>query len=142
MGASAVAIAYGELYTSLKQGGVEGAENNPPSFYSSRHFEVCKHYVLDEHSRVPDVLVASAKLWESLDETERGWVREAAERSSRFQRELWAEESQRALDELREGGVTIREPDREPFRQAVEPVTAKYATGERKEMVERIRAVK
>lgn len=142
MGASAVAMAFGELYTSLKQGGVDGAENNPPSFLSSRHFEICKNYILDEHSCIPDVLVGSAKLWDSLNETERGWVIEAVERSSRFQRELWAKETQEALKTIEEGGVTIREADKEPFRQAVGSVTAKYATGERAEMVERIKAVK
>ncbi len=142
MGASAVAMAFGELYTSLKQGGVDGAENNPPSFLSSRHFEVCKHYILDAHSSIPDVLVASAKLWDGLNETERGWVLEAMKRSSQFQRELWAVETERALKELAEGGVTIVEPDPEPFRQAAEPVTEKYATGARAEMVNRIKEVK
>ena len=142
MGASAVAMAMGELYTSLKQGGVDGAENNPPSFHSSRHFEICKHYILDEHTSVPDVLVASQKLWDSLNETERGWVIEAAKRSSNLQREIWADASDRALAELKAAGVTIRETDPAAFREAAASVTAKYATGERATMVERIQAVK
>ena len=75
LGASAVTMSYGELYTSLKQGGVDGAENNPPSFYSSRHFEVCKNYLLDEHSRIPDVLVAGTKFWDGLNDVEKQWVR-------------------------------------------------------------------
>ena len=142
MGASAVAMAFGELYTSLKQGGVDGAENNPPSFLSSRHFEICKHYILDAHSSIPDVLVGSAKFWETLNDTERGWVMEAMSRSSRFQRELWAEETQKALVEVRAAGVTVVEPDTGPFRRAAEPVTAKYATGKRAEMVQRIHEVR
>ncbi|MCU0796213.1 MAG: TRAP transporter substrate-binding protein [Akkermansiaceae bacterium] len=142
MGASAVAMAMGELYTSLKQGGVDGAENNPPSFHSSRHFEICKHYILDEHTSVPDVLVASSKLWESLNETERGWVMEAAKRSSLFQRGIWAEASDQALADLKAAGVEIRTTDPAPFREASASVTAKYATGERAVMVERIQAVK
>jgi tripartite ATP-independent transporter DctP family solute receptor len=142
MGASAVAMAFGELYTALKQGGVDGAENNPPSFLSSRHFEICKHYILDEHSSVPDVLIGSSRLWESLDEVERGWVREAVKRSSLFQRELWAEESERAIEAVKAGGVTVLEADKGPFREAAEGVNAEYATGTRGEMVERIKAVK
>ena len=109
MGAQAVTMSFGELYTSLKQGGVDGAENNAPSLYTSNHYEICKNYLLDSHSRVPDVLVASSKFWDSLNETEREWVRQAAQHSSVFQRNLWQEESQRSLDELRAKGVTIRE---------------------------------
>lgn len=142
MGASAVAMAFGELYTALKQGGVDGAENNPPSFLSSRHFEICKHYILDEHSSVPDVLIGSSKLWQSLNETERGWVLEAVKRSSFFQRDLWAKESDRAIEEVKAAGVTVLEADKAPFRAAAEGVNAKYATGVRGEMVERIKAVK
>ena len=141
MGASAVAMAMGELYTSLKQGGVDGAENNPPSFHSSRHFEICKHYILDEHTRIPDLLVSSSKLWDSLNETERGWLREAAARSSVFQRGIWAEASDKALADLEAAGVTIRSTDPAAFREAAAPVTTKYATGARATMVERIKAV-
>jgi tripartite ATP-independent transporter DctP family solute receptor len=142
MGASAVTMSFGELYTSLKQGGVDGAENNPPSFLSSRHFEICKHYCLDRHSSIPDVLVGSQKLWESLSETERGWITEAAKHSSQTQREIWAEESESSIRQLEEGGVTITEPDAQPFRDAAKPVTTEFATGERAEYVQRIHEVK
>ncbi|MFC7337298.1 TRAP transporter substrate-binding protein [Haloferula chungangensis] len=142
LGASAVTMGFGELYTSLKQGGVDGAENNPPSLLSSRHFEVCKHYLLDEHSRIPDVLVAGSKFWDSLNETERAWVDQAARHSSKFQRELWAIESQKALDELEAAGVTILKADPEAFRHLTKPVVEQFATGDRKEFVNRIGAVK
>lgn len=142
LGASAVTMGFGELYTSLKQGGVDGAENNPPSLLSSRHFEVCKHYLLDEHSRIPDVLVAGSKFWDSLSDAERDWVDEAARHSSEFQRELWAAESQKALDELAAAGVTILKAESEAFRKLTKPVVEEFATGERKEFVTRIEAVK
>lgn len=141
MGASAVVMSFGELYTSLKQGGVDGAENNPPSFLSSRHFEICKHYVLDEHSSIPDVLVCSEKLWSGLSEVERGWMQEAMKKSSLFQRALWAEETEKSLQQLRESGVEILEADPAPFRAAAESVTEAYATGERAAMVKRIQEV-
>ncbi|MEM7697105.1 MAG: TRAP transporter substrate-binding protein [Verrucomicrobiota bacterium] len=141
MGASAVAISFGELYTSLKQGGVDGAENNPPSFHSSRHFEVCPFYTLDRHSTVPDVLVGSSALWESLSEIERGWIREAVARASDFQRRVWAEETEKTLALLADAGITITEPDPDPFREAAAPVIQKYATGARAEYVKRIEAL-
>ena len=141
LGGSAVTMSFGELYTSLKQGGVDGAENNPPSLLSSRHFEVCKHYLLDEHSRIPDVLVAGAKFWDSLSEREREWVEQASKHSSEFQRELWAEENQKALDELAAAGVTIREANAEEFRKRTAGVVGTYATGARREFVTRIEGV-
>ncbi|MDO5971807.1 TRAP transporter substrate-binding protein, partial [Flavivirga aquimarina] len=74
MGGSATPMAYGELYTAIQQGVVDGAENNPPSFVSSNHYEVSKYYTIDEHSAVPDVLLISTKYWEKLSEQERQWV--------------------------------------------------------------------
>lgn len=142
LGASAVTMSFGELYTSLKQGGVDGAENNPPSYLSSRHFEVCKHYLLDEHSRIPDVLVTGSKFWDKLNEAEKGWVREAAKRSSEFQRALWADETQKALDELAAGGVTILKSDPEAFQALTTGVVSKFATGDRVKFVNLIKAVK
>ena len=74
MGGSPTPISFGELYTALKQGTVDGAENNPPSFVSSRHYEICKNYVLDHHSRIPDVILMSSKVWETLDAQQREWL--------------------------------------------------------------------
>ena len=142
LGASAVTMGFGELYTSLKQGGVDGAENNPPSLLSSRHFEVCKHYLLDEHSRIPDVLVAGAKFWDSLSEAERVWVEQAAKHSADFQRALWAEETKNSLDALAEAGVTIKQADAAEFRELTKSVRDEFGSGPRKEFVTRIDAVK
>ena len=142
LGASAVTMSFGELYTSLKQGGVDGAENNPPSLYSSRHFEVCKNYLLDEHSRIPDVLVAGSKFWDALNDTEKQWVRQAAQHASEFQRNLWAEASQQAIDDLEEAGVTVRRADTAEFQRLTDDVVKRFATGERATFVDRIKDVK
>ena len=66
LGGSPTPISWGELYTSLQQGVVDGAENNPPSFYLSRHYEVCKFYSLDEHTILPDVLLMGTYFWQRL----------------------------------------------------------------------------
>ncbi|MEM0962919.1 MAG: TRAP transporter substrate-binding protein, partial [Bacteroidota bacterium] len=66
MGGSPTPISWGELYTALQQGVVDGAENNPPSFFLSRHYEVAPYYVLNEHTAVPDVLVVGTPVWETL----------------------------------------------------------------------------
>lgn len=142
LGASAVAIPFAELYTSLKQGGVDGAENNTPSYFSTSHYEVCKHYLLDKHSRIPDLLVMSSDFWEGLNATEKGWVKEAAQRSSTFQRALWAEETKKLLGQLKAKGVTIREADIAEFQRLTSGVMSEFATGERLNYVNRIQAVK
>jgi tripartite ATP-independent transporter DctP family solute receptor len=141
-GGAPTPIPWGELYTSLQQGVVDGAENNPPSLLSSRHYEVCKFYTLDHHTRLPDVLVMSSKIFEKLSPEEEGWISKAAHESTDYQRKLWADETARSLAELKKAGVDVREVDMAPFRKLVGPVIQKYAQGKVKELVERIEAVK
>lgn len=122
LGGSATPIAWGELYTALQQGIVDGAENNPPSFQLSRHYEVCRHYSLDEHTAIPDVLLVSARRWERLDERERTILSRAAAESAMFQRELWARATQEAMAALEAAGVSIVRPDQAAFRERVAPL--------------------
>ena len=100
MGGSATPISWGELYTALQQGVVDGAENNPPSFYTSRQYEVCKYYTLDEHTTIPDVLLISTIVWETLSDQEQQWLKEAAYESAQYQKEVWQVASDAALDSL------------------------------------------
>jgi tripartite ATP-independent transporter DctP family solute receptor len=117
LGGSPTPISWGELYTALQQGVVDGAENNPPSFYLSRHYEVCKYYSLDEHTVLPDVLLTSTHLWNSLSNEEQGWLDKAVKRSLAYQRKLWLEAEERALTEVQKAGVTIIRPDKKLFSE-------------------------
>jgi tripartite ATP-independent transporter DctP family solute receptor len=139
MGGSPTPISFGELYTALKQGIVDGAENNPPSFVSSRHYEICKNYVLDHHTRIPDVILVSSEIWETLDSQQRGWIQQAIAESSKFQRELWKVETENSLATLRKEGVTIIEPDIELFREASAAVIDKYSNATTRPLIEKIR---
>jgi tripartite ATP-independent transporter DctP family solute receptor len=127
LGGSPTPIPWGELYTALQQRMVDGAENNPPSFHSNRHFEVCKHLSLDEHTIVPDILVVSQKIWENLPPHVQRWVQQAADESSVYQRQLWQEGTEEALRAVQEQGVTIHRPDRRPFVERVRPMHESYA---------------
>jgi len=119
LGGSATPISFGELYTALQQGVVSGAENNPPSFYLSRHYEVSEYYSMSEHSSVPDVLLISTHTWENvLNEEQREIVSEAAQESVPYQRKLWAESSERSLMAVKEAGVEVIYPDRQLFMDA------------------------
>lgn len=119
LGGAATPIPWGELYTALQQGVVDGAENNPPSYYLSGQYEVARYFSLNEHTFVPDVLLVSHPIWQSLTPQQQSWLQQAADESVSYQRALWDEVEQEALQALRAAGVTITVPDKAPFREAV-----------------------
>ena len=130
LGGSPTPISFGELYTSLQQGVVDGAENNPPSFYLSRHYEVCKYYALDEHTTIPDVLIISTHLWNSLSEEEQKWVKNASDASVKRQRELWSASEEEALAAVQKAGVTVVRPDKSLFQEKVKSMYDYYKDNE------------
>ncbi|MEM7548616.1 MAG: TRAP transporter substrate-binding protein [Bacteroidota bacterium] len=140
MGAAPTPIPWGELYTALQQGVVDGAENNPPSFYFSRHYEVCKYYSINEHTTVPDVLLIGTNTWKRLSEQERKWISEAAKESARFQRVVWNKSEKECLEKMIEEGVEVSYPDKAPFSTKIEAMFDKYSGREDfVELIERIR---
>ena len=130
LGGSPTPISWGELYTSLQQGVVDGAENNPPSFYLSRHYEVCKFYSLDEHTVLPDVLIIGTHSWNKLSEEEHKWLQEAVDNSVLYQRILWAEAEEVALAEVQKAGVKVVRPDKTLFSDKVESIYEQYKNNE------------
>lgn len=141
MGGSPTPISWGELYTALDQGVVDAAENNPPSFQLSRHYEVCKYYILDEHVMVPDMLIISTRVWEKLSAEHQKILQEAVDESVTEQRKLWTVAVKKAMEVVKADGVTIIYPDKEPFQQSVKPMwdQHKELLGD---LAERIREVK
>ncbi|WP_405269757.1 TRAP transporter substrate-binding protein [Cellulophaga sp. Ld12] len=126
MGGSATPMAYGELYTAIQQGVVDGAENNPPSFVSSNHFEVSKYYTLDQHSAVPDVLLISTKYWEKLTDQEKIWVQEAAEESSEAEKKYWNDSVEESMKIATEAGVEIIIPEKSLFAEKSKSVLEEF----------------
>ena len=142
LGASATPMSYGELYTALQQGVVDGAENNAPSYVGSGHYEVAKYYTLDEHTAMPDVLVVSTTYYDGLSAQQQAWLREAARLSVPAQRRFWAEAVAADLATARAAGVEIIEPEKEAFRAAAASVTEAFATtAERRAVVAEIRGM-
>lgn len=140
LGGAPTPIAWGELYTALQQGVVDGAENNPPSFHLSGHYEVSKYFTLDEHTSVPDILLISEFVWQGLTETQQGWVIQAAQESAILQRTLWGEATEAALNAVAEAGVEIIYPDKKPFTAQVAAMQATYAKTELGPLMQRIAA--
>lgn len=139
LGGSPTPISWGELYTALQQGVVDGAENNPPSFYLSRHYEVAKYYTLDEHTVLPDVLLAGTYLWDKLTTQEQGWLKQAVETSVVYQRKLWLQAENEALEAVKAAGVEIIRPDKTLFSDKIKDSFNKYK--EDKEFYELIQAI-
>ena len=131
LGGSPTPISYGELYTALQSRVVDGAENNPPSFYTSHHYEVCKYYALDEHTAVPDVLIISQHIWKKLSDQEKKWIQQAATESVAVERKLWSESVKKSLMEVQKAGVTIYYPDKSLFAEKVNEVYDSYKNQER-----------
>ena len=135
-------IPWGELYTALQQRMVDGAENNPPSLLSSRHYEVAKHYSLDEHTRIPDMVIFSQAIWDKLSPEQQAWVDQAANESVVFQRKLWQEKTAEALEQVKAAGVTVYYPDKAPFIEATKPLLESFKGTAIGDLAERIREVK
>jgi tripartite ATP-independent transporter DctP family solute receptor len=142
LGANATPMPYGEVYSSIQTGVIDGAENNWPSYDSSGHFEVAKHYTLDQHLIVPEVLVMSKKTWDGLSPDEQKAVKEAAKESVPYMRELWAAQEKKSEEKIRAAGAEIvTDIDKKPFIEAMKPVYDKYLKSDKlKDMVARIQA--
>ncbi len=142
LGANATPMPYGEVYSSIQTGVIDGAENNWPSYDTSGHFEVAKYYTLDQHLIVPEVLVISKLSWEKLSAEDQAVVRQAARDSVPVMRELWDAQEKVSQDKLLAAGVeVITDIDKTPFIEAMVPVYKKYVTTPAlQDMVARIQA--
>ncbi|MGQ8364968.1 TRAP transporter substrate-binding protein [Glaciecola sp. 1036] len=141
LGGAATPVSWGELYTALQQGVVDGAENNPPSYHLSRHYEIARYYSLDEHTSVPDVMLFSLPIWNKLTAEQQRWVQQAMDDSIVFQRELWQTSTKESLAFVKSQGVTVITPDKTPFVKAVEPFHQSFEGTEVGEIINTIKAM-
>ncbi|WP_339949246.1 TRAP transporter substrate-binding protein [uncultured Albimonas sp.] len=123
MDGNATPMAFAEVYQSIKTGVVDGAENNPPSYESTNHYEVAQYYSLTEHLIIPECLCMSLKTWEKLTPEQQEIVMAAGRASAGMQRELWAEREAASMETVEAGGVTVNTvADKAPFQDAMTPV--------------------
>jgi tripartite ATP-independent transporter DctP family solute receptor len=139
-GATGVPMAFAEVYTALQTGVVDGAENNPPSYYTTRHFEVAPYYCLDAHTRIPEILLMSKAFWDKLTPQEKLIFKTAAIASAQYQKYLWKQMEQAALEAVQKGGAKIFQPDITAFQKAAQPVYDKFP--QYKDLIRRIQEVK
>lgn len=122
LGATPTSLDWGEVYTALQTKVVDGAENNVPSYVSSRHQEVAPYFAFNEHQMVPDVLLANTQFWESLSEEDRALVKQAALDSFDYQKELWAAAEGDDMVLAKESGALFSQPDKAPFMEKTRPL--------------------
>lgn len=143
LGGSPTPMVFGEVYSSLATGVIDGAENNWPSYEYTGHYQVAKFYSLDEHCRAPEIVLMSKRSWERLTPEEQGWVQAAARASVPVQRELWSALEAKARREVEAQGAQVNEiPERKLFEDAMRPVYEQFLTDPNlRALFERIRAV-
>lgn len=123
LGANATPMPYGEVYSSLQTGVIDAAENNYPSYYSAKHFEVAPYLIEDGHQRVPEVLLISKTTWDGLSAGDQEIIRQAAIDSIEFQREEWGKYEKISEESVvAEGATVIKVSDVKPWQEAVKPV--------------------
>ena len=143
MGANPTPMPYGEVYTALRTSLVDAAENNVPSFETSRHFEVAKFYNRTEHSMAPELLLFSKRVWDGLPPAEQQQLRQAAKASVAHMRTLWDAREAKALAAVKAAGVQFIEVDRAAFQTAMQPVYAQFVKDARlQQLVKSIQAQK
>ncbi|WP_316860426.1 TRAP transporter substrate-binding protein [uncultured Cohaesibacter sp.] len=142
IGANATPMPYGEVYSSIQTGVIDGAENNWPSYESSGHYDVAKYYTLDQHLIVPEILVMSKISWDKLSDEDKATVKQAAKDSTPKMRELWAAREKASEEKVRAAGNEIvTDIDKAPFMAAMDAVYEKHVTSDKlKDLVKRIRA--
>jgi tripartite ATP-independent transporter DctP family solute receptor len=143
LGGNATPMPYGEVYSGIQTGVIDGAENNWPSFESSGHYEVAGYYTLDEHLIVPEVLVMSKMSWDKLSPEDQEIIRQAAKESVPYMREQWVAREKESEEKVRAAGVeVVTDIDKQPFIDAMVPVYEKHVTSDNlKDLVARIQAV-
>lgn len=128
LGGDATPMAFGEVYQGLLQGVVDGAENNWPSYESTRHFEAAPYYSLTRHVMAPEVLVMSARRWAKLSSQDQSLIRRCARESVPIMRAAWDERVANSRALVLAAGVEVAEPDIAPFQDQVRPVWERYLT--------------
>ncbi|MFZ3389302.1 MULTISPECIES: TRAP transporter substrate-binding protein [Buttiauxella] len=127
MGGSPTPISFGEVYTAMQQGVVDGAENNVPSWVQTRHIEIAKVFSEDEHTSIPDFLVISTKTWNKLTPDQQQILMKAAKDSEAYQQKLWEKVDSDSRAQAKAMGATIISVDKAPFRAVVKPLYDDFA---------------
>ena len=142
MGGNGISMAYGEVFTSLQTGVIDGAENNPPSYFTANHYNTpAKFYTQTNHLIIPEILVMSKVAWDKLSAADQALVKKLAREAQMEQRQLWDKSVEEYSGKLKAAGVQFINIDNKPFYDATEPVRQKYGA-KHADLMKSIAAVK
>lgn len=141
MGGNGISMGYGEVFSALQTGVVDGAENNPPSYFTSNHFTTgAKYYTQTNHLMIPEIFVMSKAVWSKLSAEDQALVKKFAREAQMEQRALWDKSVAENTAKLKAAGVEFISVDNKPFYDATAPVRAKYGA-QFADLMKRIEAV-
>jgi tripartite ATP-independent transporter DctP family solute receptor len=141
LGGNGVAMGYDQVFSALQTGVIDGAENNMPSYVFSNHYTAAKYVTLTEHLVIPEVLVFSKRIWNTLSADDQNLIKRFAREAQLEERELWNQYEQKALEKAKAAGSQLVEiADKTPFQNAVKPVWDKYGP-KYQDMIKRIQAI-
>ncbi len=142
MGGNGISMGYGEVFTALQTGVVDGAENNEPSLFTSNHYTTgAKYYTQTKHLMIPEIIVMSKVTWDKLSPEDQALFKKFGREAQMEQRELWNKSVADSVGKLKAAGVEFIEVDTKPFYDATAPVRAKYGD-KYADLIKRIEAVK
>ncbi len=142
LGGNGVAMGYDQLINAMQTGVVDGAENNYPSYATGQHFRYAKYLSTTGHLMIPEILVFSKRVWNSLSKDDQATIAKLAKDAQLEQRKLWKEMEAKSLKQIRDAGVEIIQiTDKKPFQAAVKPVWDKYGA-QHAALIKRIQDVK
>src|SRR5580692_6435446 len=141
LGGNGVAMGYDQVFSALQTGVIDGAENNMPSYVFSNHYTAAKYVTLTEHLIIPEMLVFSKRIWNTLSADDQNLIKKFAREAQLEEREFWNQYEQKALEKAKAAGSQIIEiSDKTPFQNAVKPVWDKYGP-KYQDMIKRIQAI-
>ena len=129
MGGNGIAMAYGEVFTALQTGVLDGAENNPPSYFTANHYNTpAKYYAQTNHLIIPEIFVMSKVAWDKLSKEDQALVMKVSREAQLDQRALWDKSVADYSAKLKSAGIQFIDVDQKLFFDATAPVRAKYGT--------------
>lgn len=140
LGATPYATMFDEVYSALQTGRVDMAENNLSSYESMEHYKVAPYFIVDEHTRIPELQLISQTTYDKLTDEEKEIIISSAKESALYERELWKEREEISLERVKEGGcqiIYLSDKEKERFRDAVSGVYTKYCK-DYMDLIERI----
>ncbi len=127
MGGNGISMAYGEVFSALQTGVIDGAENNPPSYFTANHYNTpAKYYAQTNHLIIPEIFVMSKVTWDKLSKDDQALVKKVSREAQLDQRALWDKSVADYTGKLKAAGIEFINVDTKPFYEATAPVRAKY----------------